>query len=303
MAAPEPVAPIQRRTARARRIRRLRSGRDRRSPTGHASCATLERHRRGSGRLPGGQPRRLVAGRRGRRRRRPVRGRRDQAAGSASSTRPSSMSSSPTAMPASQPTITPYVDRLAGGAATSDLETLFQLVHLYMTPTSLRPGGPRPAPAVRTHRSSRTRPSDPGTAGFDALLDTRYGGELRYTAAADTRGVRHARSRAASSGCGAAASATPATGCSRSPATSTSTSCVDLAAATSPRLPGDGTVRAVGRRRGPPRRLASSDVTVQAGTGDTVVAVAAVHHARGRADRRLRCGPTSTSSPRCCRPV
>ncbi len=103
-------AGVTRRTARPRRSV-LRSDRDRlrqRRPR----ARHLERHRRGSGRLPGGQSRRLVAGRRGRRRRRPVRGRdRDHAAGSASSTSPSSKSCSPTAMPASEPRSRPTSTR------------------------------------------------------------------------------------------------------------------------------------------------------------------------------------------------
>jgi zinc protease len=75
--------------------------------------------------------------------------------------------------------ISPYVDGFNGGAATSDIEVLFQLVNLYMTQPRFDP--------VALNQVQRTYgpvvddpPSDPDTAGFDALLDARYGGELRY---------------------------------------------------------------------------------------------------------------------------
>jgi zinc protease len=75
--------------------------------------------------------------------------------------------------------ITPYVDGFVGGAATTDIEVLFQLVNLYMTQ-------PRFDPVVLNQVQRIYGPvvddpsSDPETAGFDALLDTRYSGELRY---------------------------------------------------------------------------------------------------------------------------
>src|SRR3954452_21794280 len=76
--------------------------------------------------------------------------------------------------------ITPYVDGFAGGAATSDLETLFQLVNLYMTK-------PRFDPVAFGQVQRNYGPvvddpsSDPDTAGVDTLLDIRYGNEPRYT--------------------------------------------------------------------------------------------------------------------------
>ena len=75
---------------------------------------------------------------------------------------------------------TPYVDGFAGGAATSDLESLFQLVNLYMTQ-------PRFDPVALGQVQRNYGPvvddpsSDPDTAGIDTLLDTRYSGEPRYT--------------------------------------------------------------------------------------------------------------------------
>lgn len=76
--------------------------------------------------------------------------------------------------------ITPYTENFGGGASTSDLETLFQLVNLYMT-------APRYDQVVlsqlqRSYQPAVDRPeSDPGLAGADALVDARYGKELRYT--------------------------------------------------------------------------------------------------------------------------
>lgn len=76
--------------------------------------------------------------------------------------------------------ITPYTDGFAGGAATSDLETLFQLVNLYMTQ-------PRFDPVALSQVQRNYGPvvedpsSDPSTAGVDMLLDTRYSNEPRYT--------------------------------------------------------------------------------------------------------------------------
>jgi zinc protease len=75
--------------------------------------------------------------------------------------------------------ITPYVDGFAGNAATTDIEVLFQLVNLYMTQ-------PRFDPVALNQVQRIYGPvvddpsSDPETAGFDALLDARYSGELRY---------------------------------------------------------------------------------------------------------------------------
>ncbi len=90
--------------------------------------------------------------------------------------------------------ITPYVDSLAGGAASSDLETLFQLVHLYMTQPRFDP-----VALNQLQRSEGPIVADPASApdiaGYDALLDNRYPGQLRYAASAVTRTVRHARSR------------------------------------------------------------------------------------------------------------
>jgi zinc protease len=76
--------------------------------------------------------------------------------------------------------ITPYVDGFSGGAATSDLETLFQLVNLYMT-------HPRFDPVALSQVQRNYGPvvddpsSDPDSAGIDTLLDIRYSNEPRYT--------------------------------------------------------------------------------------------------------------------------
>jgi zinc protease len=76
--------------------------------------------------------------------------------------------------------ITPYLDTFQGGAATADLETLFQLIHLYMTQ-------PRFDPVALSQLQRFEGPlvndpaSDPDAAGFDALLDARYPDEPRYT--------------------------------------------------------------------------------------------------------------------------
>lgn len=75
--------------------------------------------------------------------------------------------------------ITPHVDYLGGSAATSDLEDLMQLVHLYMTE-------PRFDPVALAQLESQVGPvvadpaSLPDLAGDDALRDLRYPGELRY---------------------------------------------------------------------------------------------------------------------------
>jgi len=77
--------------------------------------------------------------------------------------------------------ITPYVDSLAGGAASSDLETLFQLIHLYMTQPRFDP-----VALNQLQRSEGPIVADPASApdiaGYDALLDNRYPGQLRYAA-------------------------------------------------------------------------------------------------------------------------
>ena len=76
--------------------------------------------------------------------------------------------------------ITPYLDTFQGGATTTDLETLFQLVHLYMSQ-------PRFDQVALDQLQRFEQPvvddpaSDPDTAGFEALLDTRYAGEPRYS--------------------------------------------------------------------------------------------------------------------------
>jgi zinc protease len=76
--------------------------------------------------------------------------------------------------------ITPYVDGFAGGAATTDLETVFQLVNLYMTQPRFDPVAL--GQVQRSYGPVVDDPSsDPDTAGIDTLLDTRYGNEPRYT--------------------------------------------------------------------------------------------------------------------------
>ena len=75
--------------------------------------------------------------------------------------------------------ITPYVDSFDGGAATADIEVLFQLVNLYMTQPRFDPVALNQV--QRIYGSVVDDPSsDPETAGFDALLTARYSGELRY---------------------------------------------------------------------------------------------------------------------------
>ena len=75
--------------------------------------------------------------------------------------------------------LTPYTENFAGGAATSDIEILFQQIHLYMT-------APRFDPVALTQLQRSYQPvvddpaSDPETAGYDALLDARYGDQVRY---------------------------------------------------------------------------------------------------------------------------
>ena len=74
--------------------------------------------------------------------------------------------------------IRPYTEGLSGRATTSDLEILFQLVHLVMTQ-------PRVDQVALDNIASTYRPlvedpaSDPGVAGFVALYEERYGDERR----------------------------------------------------------------------------------------------------------------------------
>ncbi len=74
--------------------------------------------------------------------------------------------------------IGPYTEDFAGRAATTDLEALFQLVHLYMTQ-------PRFDPVALDNVASTYRPlvedlaSNPDVAGFAALYEERYGDEPR----------------------------------------------------------------------------------------------------------------------------
>jgi zinc protease len=74
---------------------------------------------------------------------------------------------------------TPYIDNFAGTAATTDLEVLFQLIHLYVTKprvdqVALRQVQQFDGPLVADPTT------DPDVAGEDALLDARYPGEPRY---------------------------------------------------------------------------------------------------------------------------
>jgi zinc protease len=75
--------------------------------------------------------------------------------------------------------LTPYTDNLAGRASSSDLETLFQLVHLYVT-------APRFDPVALTQVQRGMQPvvddvsTSPGAAGSDALHAARYGDEPRF---------------------------------------------------------------------------------------------------------------------------
>jgi zinc protease len=75
--------------------------------------------------------------------------------------------------------VSPEEEHLAGGGASEDLETLLQLVHLYMTE-------PRATDAAVAIAVGETLPValDPSTdsdaAIFSALTDLRYGGEIRY---------------------------------------------------------------------------------------------------------------------------
>lgn len=75
--------------------------------------------------------------------------------------------------------LTPYTENLAGRASTSDLETLFQLVHLYVT-------APRFDVVALTQVQRGMQPvvddisTSPGAAGSDALNAARYGSQPRY---------------------------------------------------------------------------------------------------------------------------
>ncbi|MEJ7801594.1 MAG: insulinase family protein, partial [Ilumatobacter sp.] len=76
--------------------------------------------------------------------------------------------------------ITPYQDSFRGAAASTDVEAMFQLLHLYFTqprfdPVALDQVRARETPVVRDPGS------DPDAAGTDALLDARYRDALRYT--------------------------------------------------------------------------------------------------------------------------
>lgn len=76
--------------------------------------------------------------------------------------------------------LTPYEERLAGSSATADIETLFQMIRLYMTQ-------PRFDQIALNQLNASERPVvadpsiDPQAAGYDALVDTRYDAEPRYT--------------------------------------------------------------------------------------------------------------------------
>jgi zinc protease len=73
-----------------------------------------------------------------------------------------------------------YTEGLFGSSATSDLEVLFQLLNQYLV-------APRFDPVALNQVRQSVGPivddpsTDPGTAGFDALLNARYPGEARYT--------------------------------------------------------------------------------------------------------------------------
>lgn len=76
--------------------------------------------------------------------------------------------------------LTPYTENFYGSAGTSDLEVLFQLLHLSFT-------RPRFDPVALGNFQRFEQPivadpaSEPNTAGYDALVDARYSDELRYT--------------------------------------------------------------------------------------------------------------------------
>ena len=130
--------------------------------------------------------------------------------------------------------ITPYTENFAGGAATSDLEMLFQQIHLYMT-------APRFDPVALTQMQRSYQPviDDPriGSRGRRQRRPARQ--PIRRRSRGTPRCRRPSSSPhstwSVSNGCGAIASATAATGCSRSPVTSTSTSCASSPPPTSAR--------------------------------------------------------------------
>ncbi|MEZ5297496.1 MAG: insulinase family protein [Ilumatobacteraceae bacterium] len=76
--------------------------------------------------------------------------------------------------------LTPYDENFLGSAATSDAETMFQLLNLYMT--SSRVDQVALNQVIAAERPVVADPSiDPGAAENDALVDTRYDDEPRYT--------------------------------------------------------------------------------------------------------------------------
>ncbi|TDT17889.1 zinc protease [Ilumatobacter fluminis] len=76
--------------------------------------------------------------------------------------------------------VSPYTENFLGSSATADAETMFQLLHLYMT-------APRVDQVAVNQLIASEGPVvadpgiDPGAAENDALVDTRYDDELRYT--------------------------------------------------------------------------------------------------------------------------
>jgi zinc protease len=76
--------------------------------------------------------------------------------------------------------LSPYDENFLGSAATADVESMFQLLHLYMT-------APRFDQVALNQTVAAERPAvvdpsiDPGAAENDALVDLRYDGEPRYT--------------------------------------------------------------------------------------------------------------------------
>lgn len=75
--------------------------------------------------------------------------------------------------------ITPYAESMYGETSSGDAETLFQMVHLYMTQ-------PRFDPVALNQVVQRNRPVvldpsiEPGTASWDALAEARHGDEPRH---------------------------------------------------------------------------------------------------------------------------
>jgi zinc protease len=76
--------------------------------------------------------------------------------------------------------LSPYDENFLGSAATTDVESMFQLLHLYMT-------APRFDQVALNQTIAAERPVvidpsiDPGAAENDALVDLRYDDEQRYT--------------------------------------------------------------------------------------------------------------------------